>query len=447
MTIKEKSTRKPAVLLVDDEPSIQFGFQKYLSKVGYGLMNVSSLKEATESVSTTRFDAILLDMKLPDGNGLDWMEQIRPSHPDVAIVLITGHGDIPLAVEAMRRGVDHFLTKPVNMAELDVFLKKSLELGALRRKDTASQRLRKSFDPFFGESAPMKTVVEMAQVATESDSTVLLQGETGTGKGVLAKWIHENSQLRSAPYVEINCSSLKGDLLASELFGHVKGAFTSAVKDKQGLIEVADGGTLFLDEIGDMDFAVQAQFLKVIEEKQFRRVGEVKMRKSEFRLLCASNKDLIKEVNAGRFREDLFYRINVFPIRIPAIRERMDDFHALMDYLLKELGKEAELDKRTNALLTSYHWPGNIREMKNVLERAMLLARGGPLLPEHFPGLESADVQPISADSVVSLDEIEEKHIKAVLQHFKGETTKAAHALGISRTTLYRRLKEIREKK
>ena len=437
----------PRILLVDDEPATQFGYSKYLTKAGYALKTVSTLAEAREEIVSRKFDAILLDMNLPDGNGMDWIKDVRRDYPDIAVIVITGHGDVPLAVEAMRRGADHFLTKPVNLAELDVFLKKSLELGNLRKNQLTTQRLKKKFEPFFGQSHSIQKIVELATLASESDSTVLLQGETGTGKGVLARWIHERSRQCCAPFVEINCTSLKGELLASELFGHTKGAFTSAVKDKQGLIEVADGGTLFLDEISDMDAAVQAQFLKVIEEKEYRRLGEVKVRRSEFRLICATNRNLMEEIKEGRFRQDLLYRINVFPIPLPPLQNRMDDFNGLLHYLLNSLGSpDVEISLEAMKLLSAYTWPGNVREVKNVLERALLLARGSPITPDHLPGLESIVGFAESSGSIMNMGKLEEIHIQSVMKQFNGDTRKAAKALGMSRTTLYRRLKNINDK-
>jgi DNA-binding NtrC family response regulator len=435
---------KPRILLVDDEPAIQFGFSRFLNSVGFALDAVSRLSDARESLQKERYDAILLDMKLPDGNGLDWIREIRPSNPDLAIVLITGHGDIPLAVEAMRSGADHFLTKPVNMAELEVFLRKSLELGALRRDNLSHQRLKKTDEPFFGESPVMKKALEMAALAADSDAPVLLQGETGTGKGVLARWIHDRSPQATAQFVEINCTSLKGELLASELFGHAKGAFTSAVSEKQGLIEVADRGTLFLDEIGDMDPAVQAQFLKVIEEKQFRRVGEVKMRRSEFRLLCATNRDLVGETAEGRFRKDLYFRIAVFPIPLPSLRDQTEDLAGWIRHFLLRLGKKPpDPPPEVLDLLGRYSWPGNIRELRNVLERAVLISRGKSLGPEHFPGLETP-VRTGAPDAAAGsdLDAVEETHVRAVLARAGGDTKKAAATLGISRASLYRKLEK-----
>jgi len=437
---------KPHVLLIDDDPGTRFGFSKYLSKKGYVVNEASCLSEAREATSSQRFDAILLDLCLPDGNGLDWILEIRDAYPDIPLVVITGRGDIPAAVEAMRRGADNFLTKPVDMASLEVFLQKTLELGNMRRRHLTEQRLAKKEEIYFGESPPMKKVKELALLSAEKESAVLIMGETGVGKGMLAKWIHENSKRNSYPFIEINCSALRGELLASELFGNIRGAFTTAVQDRQGLIEISDKGTLFLDEIGDMDIGVQAQFLNVIEEKSFRRIGDVKLRKSDFRLISATNKDLQNEIQKGRFRNELYFRIHIFPIFIPPLRERPEDISGLVRHILKTLrASVTEISPEVMELLKAYPWPGNIRELRNILERALLLSGGKPLTPEHFPGLESATFVQNYLYPTQGIHKKEESHIMSVLKSFNGDINKTAEALGISRATLYRKLKKIRE--
>ncbi len=381
--------KKPHILLVDDEPATQFGFTRYLRNIGYEVTAVGTLADARRALGPHRFDAILLDMNLPDGNGVAWIREVRESLPDVAIVVITGGGDIPSAVSAMQEGADHFLTKPVNLPDLDVFLRKCLEIEKLRWKTRTAQRLvQKQSSPFFGNSARMAEIHEHMTVAADSESVVLIGGETGAGKGVLARWIHDNSSRNGGPFVEVNCSMLRGELLASELFGHVRGAFTSAVQDREGLIGVADRGTLFLDEIGDMDLGVQAQLLKVIEEKTYRRVGDVKTRRSDFRLICATNRDLEKAVAEGTFRSDLYFRISVFPLRLPPLRERPGDIPGLARTLLAKAGAPAmELNSEVLDVLQKYAWPGNIRELGNVLERAVLLARGRNIEVQHLSGI------------------------------------------------------------
>jgi DNA-binding NtrC family response regulator len=435
----------PSLLLVDDEPAIRFSYVKYLSRAGFSVQDVATLSEARKAATSQRFDALLLDLNLPDGNGMDWISEVRELQPDIAIVVITGVGDIPSAVEAMRRGADHYLVKPVNMGDLEVFLLKCLELGTLRRRSLANRRLTKAADPFFGENASFVEVRSLIQLASENESAVLLQGETGTGKGVFARWIHAKSSRSSMPFVEVNCSSLRGELLSSELFGHAKGAFTSAVEPRQGLLDVADGGTLFLDEIGDMDPGIQSQFLKVIEEKRYRRLGEVQERRSDFRLICATNRDLPKEVQQGTFRRDLFFRINLLPIEIPPLRSHLEDLPALITYILQTLAAgHVRVSEDAIRILQEYLWPGNIREVRNVLERGLLLSRRSEeLTPGHFPGLGNS--QKLLNSEIVEKN-TEDMDVLRVLNRFHGDREKAAQELGISRATLYRKLKQARNK-
>jgi DNA-binding NtrC family response regulator len=318
----------------------------------------------------------------------------------------------------------------------------ALELGDLRRQNRIKRRLDRVTEPFFGASPAIAALVKSLKVAAANDTVLLIQGETGTGKGILSKWIHENSARAHEAFVELNCSCLRGELLRSELFGHAKGAFTSSVSDKEGLIEVADKGTLFLDEIGDMDLAVQAQLLKTIEERTYRRVGENRIRKSDFRLICATNKDLLKETEAGAFRKDLYYRICVFPITVPPLRDRIEDIAGLAGHFLREFGYNAspvQLDLLT--ILKSYHWPGNIRELRNMLERAVLLAQNEPLTPDCFPGLEPSPASVFTeSDKPAGLRDIERKYLRKIIDSCNGNKKEASRMLGISLATIYRKL-------
>ena len=336
------------------------------------------------------------------------------------------------------------MAKPVRLSELQVFLDKALDVERLRRRDSVNRRIVKTQEPFFGTSKGMTRVKELLLVASESASPILLLGESGTGKSVVARHIHEHSARREAAFVEVNCSSLKGDLLANELFGHARGAFTSAYEDRQGLLEAACQGTLFLDEISDMDPTVQAQFLTVLEGKRFRRLGETRERSSDFRLIAASNRDLEDEVVSGRFRKDLFFRINVLPVSLPPLRERLMDIPPLVGSLLASLGDEDhEVLPETLSHLRRYDWPGNIRELKNVLERAILLARGEPLAPGHFPGLQAGGrlMEKTAHENGLPVDK-EARRIRAALEQCGGSVQRAAVLLGVSRATLYRRLKD-----
>jgi DNA-binding NtrC family response regulator len=434
---------RPVVTIVDDDPSILFSISGYLNNLKFRTETAPNLKEAKKLMAAGTADAVILDMQLPDGNGIEWIPELRKRFPSLAIIMITGAGDIPMAVEAMQKGADTFLTKPIDLNELEVFLDKSLELNSLRRSSLNEKRLQKTISPFWGETGAMNHVKKLVDIAAGSNSPILLLGETGTGKGVLAHWIHNHSRQSNAAFVEINCTSLKGELLSSELFGHRKGAFTSAVDDKQGLIEVAHRGTLFLDEIGDLDFEIQTQLLKVIEEKQFRRLGDVETRKSDFRLLCATNRDLVKDVEDKKFRQDLFYRINVFPVEIPPVRERREDIEPMILYLLKQQGREMKsLRPALLRLLGKYSWPGNIREMRNVLERALLLAGDQDLVPEHFPGIYSNGFKPPETVAAAQLESVEANHIRKILGACSDDTERAAKILGISRASLYRKIQK-----
>jgi two-component system, NtrC family, response regulator len=295
---------------------------------------------------------------------------------------------------------------------------------------------------FFGTSPAMVESIGHTKIAAKKDSVVLLLGETGTGKSVIARWIHDNSSRKGRPFVSLNCSSLRGDLLRSELYGHARGAFTSAIRDRAGLVESADGGTLFLDEIGEMDLGVQAELLKLIEEKSFRRIGDDRLRYSNFRLICATNRDLMAAIASGSFRLDLFYRICVFPINLPPIRKRKEELPSLIEHILRGLGyTQFPLQSDVLNLLVRNHWHGNIRELKNVLERAILLSDGTELTKSNF----SAPDLPIDNESESGFDtwdlaEVEKRHILAALKHFNGDKNKASLALGISLSSLYRKI-------
>lgn len=432
-----------SILIIDDDEATVYGFTQFLAKAGYKVIAASTLSDAENTLMSMKIDAILLDMMLPDGTGIDFISKIKKKSPSTAVIMVTGYGDVASAVGAMQKGADHFLTKPVDLKELDGFLRKKLEWELLKRKEAAQRRTSRNTDPFFGQSAAMKKVFDLASMASESDSILLLQGLTGTGKGVLARWIHNRGSRSAESFVEINCAGLRGDILNSELFGHVKGAFTSAVSDRQGLIEIADRGTLFLDEIGNMDGSVQAQLLKAIEERTYRRVGESAERTSDFRLICATNCDLAEEVKNGKFRSDLFYRICIFPITIPCLSERIEDITGLVRHIMEEMRPDTPaVSDDALALLRNYSWPGNIRELKNLLERALILSKGSILTRDHFPGLNGSGKPPRSRPETENLEEIERAHIQQTLDKYGGDTIKASNALGISRSSLYRKISE-----
>ena len=346
-------------LIVEDDPATSKTYSHSLTRQGYQTLSATTLASAREISAAETFDAVLLDLELPDGTSIDLIQNLRATHPNVVIIVITGSADIPTAVSAMKLGADNFLCKPVNMEDLMVLLAKNLESAQLRRRSDVQKLLHeREQGPIFGASAPIKSILELSEIAAHETAIVMLDGETGTGKGVLARWIHDHSSRASEPFVELNCSMLKGDLLRSELFGHSKGAFTSAIGERPGLIESADQGTLFLDEIGEMSLEVQSQILKVLEDRSFRRIGENRVRTSDFRLICATNKDLLASVEQGTFRRDLYYRINVFPIHIPALRERTEDIPLLAKHLLENIGYSLPLSQEVLALLVTLRWDG-----------------------------------------------------------------------------------------
>lgn len=435
---------KPNVLLIEDNESTRFGFVRYFSKDGFEIHESATLAAATAALTARHFDIIVLDINLPDGNGIDFITTARTNDPTIPIIVITGEGDIPLAVEAMQRGADNFMTKPVDNAALAIFMRKTLEIGVLKQQCSARKRLEKKDDFFIGTNPAMGELHTVALAAAASDIPVLLTGETGTGKGMLAKWIHQQGPRSAGECVELNCSGLRGEMLSREIFGNVRGAFTSADQDRKGLLDVADRGTLFLDEIGDMSIDVQAQFLKVLEDKSYRRLGDVKLLRSNFRLICATHHGLDSLVSSGQFRQDLMYRINMVTIHLPPLRERMGDLPELVDFLLRSFGSSAAvITDDVMATLNCYSWPGNIRELRNVLERALLLTPPGALIRQAaFSNLSlQRPMQPATHQRTVQ--EVEEAHIRTVLDQTGGDIEKAAKSLNISRATLYRRLKQL----
>ena len=414
---------KPQILLIEDCAVTRFGVVRYFSKDGYQISEAGSLAEATRLMAERRFDLI--------------------------IIVVTGAGDIPLAVEAMQRGADNFLMKPIDMPALSISLAKSLELGTLKRQSVARKRMEKQQGIFFGTTPAMQEVQQIARMAVDVGHPVLITGETGTGKGMLAKWIHQQGCRAQYEFVELNCSSLRGEMLSRELFGAQRGAYTSADQDRRGLVDIADRGSLFLDEIGDMNSEVQAQFLKLLEDKTYRRLGDVKLLKSDFRLICATHRDLNSLCADGQFRQDLFYRINLIHLHLPPLRERREDLLMIASYLLNLLGSsEQVLTDEVRDLLVSYDWPGNIREMRNVLERALLLTPPGATLRQSLFSCISGGQRSFSAHLSTepqTVQQVEAAHIQTVLAQQGGNVDKAAKALNLSRATLYRRLKQLNE--
>ncbi|GEN11468.1 two component, sigma54 specific, transcriptional regulator, Fis family [Myxococcus fulvus] len=436
------------ILLVDDEPGVRLGMRGYLTAHGFDVDEAQSLAEAQEVFRTHRPDVAVVDYRLTDGTALELLPRLKEIDAAVPLVVLTGHGSIELAVQAVKEGAEQFLTKPVELAVLKVVLERLVAQRRERQRLRAdlSRTARASVDPFLGQSVAIQNLRAEAERMQHSDSPVLVTGETGSGKSVLARWLHEGGPRADAPFVDLNCAALSRDLLDSELFGHEKGAFTGAVANKQGLLEVADRGTLFLDEIGDMDLTVQPKLLKVLEEKRFRRLGDVRDRRVDVRLIAATHQDLGTATREKRFRSDLYFRVSTLILHVPALRERPEDISVLARSFLAEMGTArgrggVGLQPDAETALMRYAWPGNIRELRNVLERAVLLSGGGALSRGDLR-FESSPDEPTAEDDL-TLEELERRHIERVLRRENGHVERAAVRLGIPRSSLYERLKRL----
>jgi DNA-binding NtrC family response regulator len=418
---------------------------------GYEVLAADTCRAALDRVRSARPAAVVTTARLADGNALDLLSQVKAEGLDVAYVVLAEAIDLNIGVQALQEGADQFLIRPVNRPALLLVLQRAIEnrLNRRRQLQQEASRQREPADPFVGASRVIRELQERAKRVLEGDRPVLLQGETGTGKGVMASWLHRNSPRGDEVFVDLNCAGLTRELLETELFGHEKGAFTGAIAAKPGLFESADGGTLFLDEIGDVDLQVQPKLLKVLEEGRYRRLGEVRDRTARVWLIAATHQDLAELVAQKKFREDLFYRISTIPLRLPALRERAEDIPELADQFLVRIS--ADLSRRPPTLspaalrrLQAHSWPGNIRELRNVLERAVLLSPSDVLDTEAL-GLESRPARTQAApDGLTTLREAEKVLIERMLGEERGNIERAATRLGISRSSLYQRIQRHR---
>ena len=437
------------VLVVDDESGVRFGIRDFLEQHGYEIDEADSCQDAQHLFRTSRPDIVIADYMLPDGTALDLLPRLKEIDSGIPLLVLTAHGSIDLAVRAIKEGAEQFLTKPLELPTLLVILQRLLQKQRNHNKQLASKsrQVRQAIDPFIGTSPAIRALADQAKKLLSTESPVLILGETGTGKGVLARWLHDNSPRAEEAFVDLNCAGLSRELLETELFGHEKGAFTSATASKQGLFEVAHRGTIFLDEVGDVDLQIQPKLLKVLEEKRFRRVGDVRDRQVDVRLIAATHQDLGVLVREKRFRDDLYFRISTIPLSFPALRERIEDIPTMAQYLLDkvaaDLGRgELHLDQSCIQALQAYSWPGNIRELRNVIERAVLLSdqKHITLKDLHFDG--HAQVGTPFLDTRLTLVELEKQHIERVLNEERGRVERAAKRLGIPRSSLYQKIKK-----
>lgn len=463
MSLKNTSEQ---ILVVDDDEAIRWTLREALQSWDFTSVEAATVAEAIKHFKADLPAAVLLDIDLPDGSGLDVLREIKHDHPEAIVIMITGNVQVDNTISALRGGAYDFIAKPINLEELRITIRNAIEARHLRREvaQVRKERAREfNFKQIVGESPAMKKMLGLAAKVAESEvSSVLLQGESGTGKDLVAKAIHYGSQRAEGPFVAVNCAALPATLIESELFGYEKGAFTDAKARKEGLFEQAEGGTLLLDEIGELELSLQAKLLRVLEEGAFRRVGGLKDIPLDVRVLAASNRDLKAESEAVRFRLDLYYRLSIIQIDIPPLRERGDDVLLLSQHYIDAIGSKLRrrkitgLSPETTAVFRKYDWPGNVRELRNVIERALILEDADQITTQYLPGslLMSPRLEqsPSATDALfvlpeqgISLDEAELSFVRQAIQRSGGNQTRAAELLGISRDQLRYRLKKLED--
>lgn len=434
------------LVIVDDDEYLLQDLQSYFSQNDFRVRCVATGTEALEICRQQEVPVIIVDMQLPDMTGIDLIGHLQKAETDCEVIVLTGQGTIADAVESMKQGAIDFLTKPIRLKELEAVVRRAESTYQLKRKNQQLQSVLKRRQPappkMVGESAAMKSVFRLIERTAPTDKTILIQGESGTGKELVAHAIHEASQVADNPMIAFNCAALPDQLLESEMFGHEKGAFTGATSAKPGLFEIADGGTLFIDEIGELALPLQAKLLRVLEDGTYRRVGSIKQRRANVRLIAATNRDLLAEIQQGRFREDLFYRINILTISLPPLRHREGDLELLIRAFT---GPDWQLEEGLITQLQRYNWPGNIRQLKNAIDRARILAEDQLLELKNFPEdilLELTGSTSTRYSTPVELGELTRQHVELIYRQQNGNKTSTARALGVSRRTLYRLLEK-----
>ncbi len=439
----------PTVLIIDDEEKLRSLLSRIITLENFEVLQAGTLQTGLRLLQKTNVDVVLCDVKLPDGNGVEFVTELKKRFPQVEVILLTAYGNIADGVQAIKNGAFDYITKGDDNDRILPLLHRALEKSALYKRLTQlEERVQKKygFDAVIGQSKEIQACIDIARKVAVTDASVLLQGETGTGKEVFAQAIHQHSLRSRKPFMAINCSALSSELLESELFGHTAGAFTGAIKDKRGLVEEADGGTLFLDEIGDMPMELQTKLLRVLENHSFIRVGSTQTTTVNVRIVGATNKDLTLETKEGRFREDLYYRLNTFIISLPPLRERKKDILLLAQFFLKQFSSKVNgsvkgMSKEFTDLLTQHNWKGNIRELKNCIERAVILTAGTELTPADLPA-EMRNTGTDTDGNDLSLAVAEKKHIQKILRYTSGNKAEAARLLDIGIATLYRKIEE-----
>jgi DNA-binding NtrC family response regulator len=439
------------VLIIDDEEKLRALLARIIRLEGHTVVEAETLKAGGKLLDRGDIDAVLCDVKLGDGNGVEFVRDIKAKYPVVETILLTAYGNIADGVTAMKNGAFDYITKGDDNDKIIPLLARALEKVQLQKRVAMLEQQvgkRYTFDAILGHAPLILSAIELAKKVAPTDATVLLLGETGTGKEVFAQAIHHGSKRATKPFMALNCSAFGKELLESELFGHKAGAFTGATRDKRGLIEEANQGTLFLDEIGEMHIDLQAKLLRVLETSEFIKVGDTKSTRVDVRIIAATNSDLQQEAAAGQFREDLYYRLNVFMISLPSLRDRKKDIPVIADFYLRffarKSGKRIEgISKEFLEHLQQHEWKGNIRELKNIIERAVILADGPQLTVDNLPAeLRSAGLRMTGPISAFDLASVEKLHIQRVLIHTRGNKTEAARLLNIGLTTLYRKIEE-----
>ncbi|MCO1603426.1 sigma-54-dependent transcriptional regulator [Desulfosporosinus nitroreducens] len=440
------------VLIADDEANMRWVLERALSKVGYDVETAEDGKSALDRALEERPDLVLVDLKMPKMDGLSVLRTLKKHYPDLMVVMMTAHGSTATAVEAMKAGAHDYLMKPFDIDELLITVAKAFEVESLREQvDYLKGEVQSGGWQLVGNSEAMKAVKYLVERVALTPATVLIEGESGTGKELVAHAIHTLSPRVNGPFIRVNCAALTETLLESELFGHEKGAFTGAHARKTGRFELANGGTLFLDEIGELSFNVQAKLLRVLQERTFERVGGEKTIKVDVRIITATNRNLLKQAQEGRFREDLYYRLSVFPISIPPLRERREDIPYLADHFLKKLrsyGQTKTLDSEVLTQLMEYDWPGNVRELENVVERMVIISQGAVIGADGLPVFSTPSKEEKGPESFVlppegvSLEELEKSFLQQAMEQTGGNQSQAAKRLGLSRHAFLYRLEK-----